>query len=252
MQRKKRAFTLIELLVVIAIIAILAAILFPVFAKARLMARKTACLSNLDQLGLAAIMYVQDYDEQYPDGDNWLPPTPTLDPPVGGAPDSGAECGWTYQVYPYVKSLAVYKCPNDSTQWDTQEHTSTRLTDPKAVAFTEYGSMFDSWYDHDYWDIRTLQDATWQTNQNASFGIDQGNWINCGAATRTGVSDAAITEPTTKGMIFDELGVDSQVPDIVNPPGGSRNMVFADGHAKFVTMTDYAPSQYAGINAPTH
>src|SRR2546421_5402943 len=66
--RTKAGFTLIELLVVIAIIAILAAILFPVFARAREAARKTTCLSNLKNIGLAALMYVQDYDEQFP----WL------------------------------------------------------------------------------------------------------------------------------------------------------------------------------------
>src|SRR6187399_2193479 len=63
---RPRGFTLIELLVVIAIIAILAAILFPVFAKAREQARKTSCLSNMKQLGLAALMYTQDYDETWP------------------------------------------------------------------------------------------------------------------------------------------------------------------------------------------
>ncbi len=67
-RRSPIGFTLIELLVVIAIIAILAAILFPVFARAREQARKTVCLSNLKQIGLAALMYVQDYDEQFP----WL------------------------------------------------------------------------------------------------------------------------------------------------------------------------------------
>ncbi|MEP6756569.1 MAG: DUF1559 domain-containing protein, partial [Chthonomonadales bacterium] len=68
MKNVRRGFTLIELLVVIAIIAILAAILFPVFAKAREAARKATCLSNLKQIGLATLMYVQDYDEQFP----WL------------------------------------------------------------------------------------------------------------------------------------------------------------------------------------
>jgi prepilin-type N-terminal cleavage/methylation domain-containing protein len=66
MQRRKSGFTLIELLVVIAIIAILAAILFPVFAQAREKARQASCLSNLKQSGIAGMMYVQDYDETYP------------------------------------------------------------------------------------------------------------------------------------------------------------------------------------------
>ncbi|HLJ53881.1 MAG TPA: prepilin-type N-terminal cleavage/methylation domain-containing protein, partial [Chthonomonadaceae bacterium] len=70
--RSCRGFTLIELLVVIAIIAILAAILFPVFARARESARKTSCISNMKQIGLAAKMYINDYDECYPDSrDTW-------------------------------------------------------------------------------------------------------------------------------------------------------------------------------------
>src|SRR3954470_6189627 len=70
--QRRHGFTLIELLVVIAIIAILAAILFPVFAQARDQARKTTCLSNTKQLGLGVMMYIQDYDEQFPTcGANW-------------------------------------------------------------------------------------------------------------------------------------------------------------------------------------
>ncbi len=90
----KRGFTLIELLVVIAIIAILAAILFPVFASAREKARQTSCASNLKQLGLAFVQYNQDNDEHYSIND-------------------GASVGWATQIYPYVKAVGVFECPDD-------------------------------------------------------------------------------------------------------------------------------------------
>jgi prepilin-type N-terminal cleavage/methylation domain-containing protein/prepilin-type processing-associated H-X9-DG protein len=99
--RLHKGFTLIELLVVIAIIAILAAILFPVFAKVREKARQTSCLSNMKQMGLAFTQYSQDYDEKYPNGINWYDP--------GGN-------GWAGEVYPYVKSTQVFLCPDDSSQ----------------------------------------------------------------------------------------------------------------------------------------
>jgi prepilin-type N-terminal cleavage/methylation domain-containing protein len=70
-QRQNRGFTLIELLVVVAIIGILAAILFPVFARARENARRTSCISNVKQIGLALTQYVQDYDSQYPPRQIW-------------------------------------------------------------------------------------------------------------------------------------------------------------------------------------
>ena len=95
----KRGFTLIELLVVIAIIAILAAILFPVFAQAREKARAISCLSNMKQLGLGELMYNQDNDEKYTPGQN----------PYGEAN------GWAGQLYPLIKSVAVFHCPDDAT-----------------------------------------------------------------------------------------------------------------------------------------
>jgi len=95
----KNAFTLIELLVVIAIIAILAAILFPVFATAREKARQSACLSNLKQIGLAYTQYEQDYDETVPQG---------------SSTSYGWGRGWAGQIYPYVKSTQVFLCPDDT------------------------------------------------------------------------------------------------------------------------------------------
>ncbi len=103
MQRK--GFTLIELLVVIAIIAILAAILFPVFARAREQARKTACLSNMKQLGTALLMYTQDYDEMLPmtNYDRW----------VGKSSDWGMDLiVWCDVLMPYVKNYQIFVCPS--------------------------------------------------------------------------------------------------------------------------------------------
>lgn len=97
--KKVRAFTLIELLVVIAIIAILAAILFPVFARARENARRASCQSNLKQIGIAMAQYTQDYDEKMPI--QYL----TID---------GATSWWVDQIYPYIKSYQVFVCPSDS------------------------------------------------------------------------------------------------------------------------------------------
>jgi prepilin-type N-terminal cleavage/methylation domain-containing protein/prepilin-type processing-associated H-X9-DG protein len=96
MQRRSSGFTLIELLVVIAIIAILAAILFPVFAQARESARKTSCLSNMKQLGTAVMMYIQDYDGAYPLA--WYP-TP--------------QYGFDVVLFPYIKNYQVYECPSN-------------------------------------------------------------------------------------------------------------------------------------------
>ena len=111
---RKRGFTLIELLVVIAIIAILAAILFPVFAQARDTARKASCLSNMKQLGTAAAMYTQDYDETTVPGRICSAPPFRLSN-LGGA---ACECGgrpyaaWHDLVQPYVKNYRLLRCPS--------------------------------------------------------------------------------------------------------------------------------------------
>ncbi|HLK61558.1 MAG TPA: DUF1559 domain-containing protein [Chthonomonadaceae bacterium] len=115
-------FTLIELLVVIAIIAILAAILFPVFAKAREKARQTSCLSNEKQLGLATYMYVQDYDEQfYPHRFNCPGPgANAICQQYVGNPDAAKFSGgseeryyWIFLLQPYIKNYQVFQCPSN-------------------------------------------------------------------------------------------------------------------------------------------
>lgn len=97
----RKGFTLIELLVVIAIIAILAAILFPVFAKAREKARQSSCLSNLKQLGLSFMMYAQDYDERFPGNHGGRDWTTYVDPTA-----------WWKTVNPYIKNSQIWFCPS--------------------------------------------------------------------------------------------------------------------------------------------
>lgn len=99
-RRNREAFTLIELLVVIAIIAILAAILFPVFARAREKARQTSCLSNVKQLSLATLMYAGDYDEMLPVA-------------IGGLPDWSHFWSTIELLQPYVRNSQISACPSD-------------------------------------------------------------------------------------------------------------------------------------------
>src|SRR5580692_11602263 len=123
---KSHAFTLIELLVVIAIIAILAAILFPVFAQAREKARQITCTSNVKEIGLAWLMYVQDYDELFPPTNSTQNPasgwinSPTFTTKYPCKPcrpflASNPTVFYDPTVYalPYIKNMDIFKCPDD-------------------------------------------------------------------------------------------------------------------------------------------
>src|SRR5712671_1597970 len=114
--RTRCGFTLIELLVVIAIIAILAAILFPVFAQARAKARGVSCLSNVRQLVTSMNMYAQDYDEAFPRWQwdlSWVGGT--------GPSTNNATSIWWNAIYPYVKNTQIYNCPDNNYLFTTRQ-----------------------------------------------------------------------------------------------------------------------------------
>ena len=161
--RKATGFTLIELLVVIAIIAILAAILFPVFAKARDKARQTSDLSNMKQITLGALMYIQDYDE------TMLSPAlrtcginGAADRPFGGPIWSNNWRVWPELIYPYVKNTQLFTSPN-------------RTDSP----FYGYGINVNSSND-DY-------PAPYNASNNTGGGTPPGNWVDGRCSNGVGV-----------------------------------------------------------------
>ena len=183
--RRRHGFTLIELLVVIAIIAILAAILFPVFARAREKARQTSCLSNLKQLGLGIAMYINDYDEYYPFRYQ------------GG--------GWHNVTQPYIKNTQLWKCPSAADQSFGYSATCNGLFQPE--------------------------------------------W-------RTVIRAAEIVQPAEKYLIWDGRPYISHVPWCDNSGGtchdgiliarhnGGTNMLFMDGHCKWLQESEARRDRY--------
>lgn len=152
----RSGFTLIELLVVIAIISILAAILFPVFARARENARRASCLSNLKQIGLGIMQYAQDYDERYPlawlgapGGGPWPLPAGLRHTPyytdASGVFTNGTRITWMDLIYPYTKSIEIFVCPSRRNQ--------TYLVGSTSIPTPSYGynAAISNWHPTKYY-----------------------------------------------------------------------------------------------------
>jgi prepilin-type N-terminal cleavage/methylation domain-containing protein len=209
--RTLRGFTLIELLVVIAIIAILAAILFPVFAQAREQARATSCVSNGRQIGLQVMMYKQDYDETMP-----LFYAYNSQPPAGQTGHKGVEV----LILPYGKSKELFKCPDDTG--------GPGLADPfyGCPGANSYQQCYGSSYRFDRGSYSVASGES--SENNFTFDFDRI------------VTDAMFALPAETRIIRDEM-----MPFFTDPKYGyypdwykqwhvrGGTTIFNDGHAKF-------------------
>ena len=203
----RRGFTLIELLVVIAIIAILAAILFPVFAKAREKARQSSCLSNMKQIGIAALAYAQDYDETYnrlnigPGVTNYTLPNGTTYTSTPGY------MLWHTCIFPYMKNWQVLNCPSASGQYDVY-----------IGNYSGGGSYGMNAY------------VSGQTLGNINFPAET---MIYGEASNNTIQDAYALDGDVSGANDEMTNSSGNYPNACRHNGGS-NMTFCDGHSKWV------------------
>ncbi len=217
----KRAFTLIELLVVIAIIAILAAILFPVFSRAKEAAKKAACLSNQKQIGLALEMYLNDYDDRLPDRRDLKTTTPGGWKPWTTWPPSDPRAAWaTIILRPYTKNDQIWLCPSRFFRGSVQ-----------AEQDTGDGATTNYWM----WRFDRTTDPVPLDN---FWGKSPEQCVQ----DLISANDPIIGIPT--GIADVEVMVDPYFPDTIptTPPAlrgkavhfGGRNRLFLDSHAKFL------------------
>jgi len=263
----RRAFTLIELLVVIAIIALLAAILFPVFELAREKARSASCQSNLKQIGLGLTQYEQDFDEELPLGEIY-PFGPIAVACAGAQLSTGPQFAtnwgpqpmWMGYIYPYTKSTQIYYCPDGPTSSD-------------AIQFNYVGGSLQRLFGYAY-NAQILRNTTWQAGINSSDTLD----TSCNPLptyTIPSTPIVKIADPASVIMIGDRGeedraafgGGNSPHPNVLggadplNPTnnGGygcnpsqrhsmGANFCYADGHVKWMSVSAYLAQEPGILN----
>ncbi len=239
--RKAQAFTLIELLVVIAIIAILAAILFPVFAQAKEAAKRTACLSNVKNLGLAFFMYAGDNDDNTP--------IQSYEKSPGGLDGTGHYDYWYLNMDTYVKDWNMWLCPDRTDSFSATSYANdTAANDP-------YG-CFDNVNPTGKCLGYGLEDGI---ASDAGFGLLQTSTVDANGVTlRPGRSTTEVVAPANMvafGDSWDSPSMSVAMDNILStrpdgfPTSGLRhaghwNFVFVDGHAHNIVMQS---GEYAGF-----
>ena len=234
-QKKRRAFTLIELLVVIAIIAILAAILFPVFARARENARRASCQSNLKQIALGISMYNQDYDEKLPPFINWT------DYYNHAAITASNPLGWADMLQPYLKSTQIFQCPSEPNPPGTTPSTNGLTPDPVGGGYTDYemnllaAGQSDSAFNSPASTV-LLNDGGSAT----SYSYEEGG---CSYATSDSIHYTCTSIPTLTPATLTASG--PIYPSVRHLDGA--NFAFADGHVKWEKGASESNSIMAGV-----
>jgi len=252
---RNNAFTLIELLVVIAIIAILAAILFPVFAQARNQARKTVCISNMKELGLAQMMYVQDYDEKFSFWGNGVTNDAWAQPEGQG--------WWMNQTQPYIKNYGVYACPNDTRSDADANGWGYAIV----LGSTNGGKNAPKYYRSSYgvseflvssWGYTAQASVPYPTNTlmySDAIGPLTNDWDNCEAWPPFGPTRTWFANAGAWGAWGSHTDYEKWKSTVRH--GDGEVIAYADGHAGYLNnktwKTEKAGGGYCGTQgAPKH